>query len=128
MNKAALVCIVEDEIDIRETLKTLFEMEGYEVKTASNGKEALRIVYNLPDFAVFLVDLMMPVMNGWEFIETIREKYSKTELPIIVMSAVVEQAKSLSAKVNAMIKKPIEIDRILNLVAMECLRKENKAA
>jgi len=122
MLHSAVVFIVEDEQDIREALKTLFELEGYRVQTAVNGSDAILKLDCLSNSVVLLVDLMMPIMNGWEFIEAVRKKYTKADVPIIVMSAAADRASSIRDQVNAIIRKPIEVDDILNLVDRECIR------
>jgi CheY-like chemotaxis protein len=58
------ILIVEDEKDIRESLKMLLELEGYSVFTAKDGKEGLEILKNLESPCLILLDLLMPVMNG----------------------------------------------------------------
>ena len=60
-----MVLVVEDDPDVRSALNDLLEAEGYEVETASNGKEALeRLAEHRP--GLVLLDLMMPVMSGWD--------------------------------------------------------------
>jgi DNA-binding response OmpR family regulator len=124
-----IVGIVEDDEDIREALKMLFEMEGYHTVTASNGMEALKILERLePLPAVLVVDLMMPVMDGWELIKVTRKKYSSAELPIIVMSAIADRFDGNSSGVCAVLKKPVNIEKILTLVAKQCSRVPKAAA
>jgi CheY-like chemotaxis protein len=117
MSEAKEICIVEDDPDIRDVLASLFEMEGYAVETAANGREALDLLHRkntLP--CVVLLDLMMPVMNGWEFIDEARRNYSNSSLPIVIMSAIAEQARPLASQVSGFVKKPTDISTLLNLV------------
>ena len=62
-----LVLIVEDESDIRYTLQVFLESEGYSVLTAENGSDALALLKNARTPHVILLDMKMPVMNGWQF-------------------------------------------------------------
>ncbi|MEO5970088.1 MAG: response regulator [Bdellovibrionia bacterium] len=63
------ILVVEDEESIRENFQLLLELEGYSVFTASNGKESLRILKTIEKPCLILLDLLMPVMNGMEFLE-----------------------------------------------------------
>lgn len=67
------ILIIEDEKAIRETFRLALEMEGYQVNEASNGKEGLEALSTMPRPCVILLDLMMPVMNGWAFIRALEE-------------------------------------------------------
>jgi CheY-like chemotaxis protein len=78
--------IVEDERDLREMLAEVMVMEGYHVATARNGREALELMSSAPP-AIVLLDLMMPVMNGWEVLEHLQRHDSLREIPVIVLSA-----------------------------------------
>lgn len=81
----ATLLIVEDEISLRRLMRLMLEREGFLVRDAGNGQEALDAIaeYGLPDVA--LVDLMMPVMNGQEFIAEVLAR--KWEMPAIFVSA-----------------------------------------
>ncbi len=61
--------IVEDDPDIRECAQLILEDEGYEVVTACNGAEAEAVLAQMTEPCVLLLDLMMPVMSGWELLE-----------------------------------------------------------
>ncbi len=81
----ATLLIVEDEVSLRRLMRLMLEREGFLVRDASNGEEALAAIaeYGLPDIA--LVDLMMPVMNGQEFVAEVRAR--DWDLPAIFVSA-----------------------------------------
>ena len=78
------ILIVEDEKDIAEVLKLYLDVEGYLIKVVDNGKKALDMMEK-DKFDMVLVDIMMPVMNGYEFIKYVREY--DVNLPIIIISA-----------------------------------------
>src|SRR6185295_5189762 len=79
--------LVEDEPDIREPLRELLEDEGFAVRTANNGQDALTALGQgeLPE--VIIADLLMPVMNGLEMLERLRADPRLAALPIIFLSA-----------------------------------------
>jgi CheY-like chemotaxis protein len=111
------VLIVEDDADIRDALLSILRDEGYDVRGASNGQEALDQLRagHLP--SVILLDLMMPVMNGWQFRAEQRTDPRLATIPVVVISADTQarqRAESLDAV--AYIKKPIELEAVLALV------------
>ncbi|MCL2727747.1 MAG: response regulator transcription factor [Bacteroidales bacterium] len=79
------ILIVEDEADICEILKFNLENEGYEVTTASSAEEAVRL--NLPYFHLFLVDVMMDKMTGFDFAQIVRKNSHTKHIPIIFLTA-----------------------------------------
>ena len=69
---AGIILVVDDDEDIRETLRVILELEDYQVLVASNGREALEVMRtNRPQ--LILLDLMMPVLDGWEFVKELDE-------------------------------------------------------
>ena len=86
MERDAHILVVEDDPDSREVLVRMLEREGYRPATAANGREALaRVAERTP--AVILLDLMMPEMNGFEFITELRSDPTKRAIPIVVVTA-----------------------------------------
>lgn len=80
------ILVVEDDDDTREALCHLLVGESYRVLDARNGLEALQVLTRtLP--ALIIMDLSMPVMNGWQLLDCIREKHLLPPLPVIVLSA-----------------------------------------
>ena len=112
------ILIVEDDDDIRETLVAVLSDEGHEIMAAADGAEALDILRQallLP--RLILLDLMMPVMNAWDF----REELLKTEqlrvIPIVLLSGdarVVDKSVGLGAA--AALLKPISLAQLLDVV------------
>jgi CheY-like chemotaxis protein len=108
------VLIVEDDGDIRENLRDLFESENYIVSEAENGLSALQLLKEgklVPN--IILLDLMMPVMDGRTFIGEIYNLPNFNNVPIIVISAAVEK---IDGKIAAFMKKPLDIEEVLNAV------------
>lgn len=109
------ILVIDDDEAIREVLKMSLEMEGYTVMTATNGKDALEVLSKSPNQGLILLDLMMPVMNGWEFVEEFQkvEKYSK--IPIILISAYSERAKNIPL-IKEVFSKPMNFNTLLDKV------------
>src|SRR5215211_6844380 len=115
MPAAKTVLVVDDEMDIRTVVEMTLTDAGYEVTTAEDGAEALRSVdQRLP--AVILLDMRMPVMDGWEFARRFRERYNH-HAPIIVMTAA-ENAQARAAEVGAedYIGKPFDLRGLVRVV------------
>lgn len=107
------VLVVDDDRDIREALVQILTEEGFDVTSAKDGVEALeQIARRTPD--VVLLDLMMPIMNGWQVLQTLRGSVRYAKLPVVVLSAL--RAEGCSDY----IQKPVSLDRLLNL--LEVLR------
>jgi CheY-like chemotaxis protein len=112
------VLVVEDDVDIRTVLGELLEISGYPVVLASSGSEALdhlRTTKQLP--GAILLDLMMPVMNGWEFCAEQQKHAEWAEIPVVVISASDRNRTNLDGiKIHAYLRKPLEIDSIRKLL------------
>jgi CheY-like chemotaxis protein len=108
------VLVVDDDASIRELLSTALEDDGYEVVPATNGQDALSVVERWrPD--VIVLDLMMPVMDGWTFAKRLHER---EEIPIVVLSAATDlarHAKTVGAR--EVVGKPFDLDQLLPMVA-----------
>ena len=110
------VLVVDDDPDILEALSEILEAEGFEVRRARNGQEALdRLSEALPDLV--LLDLMMPVMDGREFSRRMRQRDDTRGVQVVVLSAdrdVAAQARDLGAVGH--LAKPFELDDLLVMV------------
>jgi CheY-like chemotaxis protein len=109
------VLVVDDDRDIRATLAELLQLEGYDVETAGDGLEALAKLDAGLQPTVVLVDLMMPVMNGFELLKQLRCNRADQSLPVIVISANRDyDAEDLG--VAAVLRKPFDIEGLLRSV------------
>jgi len=117
-NVSRNILLIEDESDIRTILKDVLEWEGYRVYTASNGKEGLEILRRMPTPHLILLDLMMPVMNGWEFANALQVDGAYVDIPILAVSAFSDLEKTIQTK--GFIKKPVDLDLLLSLVKQHC--------
>lgn len=116
-----IVLIVEDDADIREAVRDLLEDYGYTVLEAANGKEALQLLADGAHPCVILLDLMMPVMSGWEFRSLQLQRPELAAIPIIVVSAdrsTAEKAAAISAA--GYLEKPIRADALMSMVSRHC--------
>ncbi len=101
----------------------LLEWEGFSVLTARNGEEGF--LHLREEVGVVLLDLMMPVMNGWEFLEKKRHSTEFKDVPVVVVSAAVpgdgvHDMELCREEVAAILRKPIESDELLKHVAAHC--------
>lgn len=115
-----LIMIVEDDEGIREALSLLLEAEGYATLCAENGKKGLALLAtSTPE--LIILDLMMPVMTGMEFLEALKEQGKQGKYPIFVMTAMFGISDELYAmkqrgSITQFVLKPIELSRFLLLL------------
>ena len=108
------VLVVDDDPDIRDLLVTALVDDGYEAESARNGRDALDVLDRF-EADVVILDLMMPVMDGWTFAARMRERWS---IPIVVLSAandIVRDAKRLGAA--DVVPKPFDLETLLPTIA-----------
>jgi CheY-like chemotaxis protein len=111
------VLIVEDNEATREALSLLLEVEGYGVATAADGRQALDKLHAGLRPGLILLDLMMPVMDGWQFRCEQRRDRDLTDIPVIVCSAagdLDERANALG--VAACLSKPVDVAELLDAI------------
>lgn len=112
-----MILVVDDDPDILEALSEILEAEGFEIRRARNGKEALERLEPDPP-QLILLDLMMPVMDGWEFAQRMRQKPpAVSNIPLIVLSAdrnVGPKAQDIGAVGH--LAKPFELNDLLEMV------------
>jgi DNA-binding response OmpR family regulator len=112
------VLIVEDDPDIRAALADVIAEDGHEIMTAVNGRDALDQLRatDVPP-SVIVLDLMMPVMDGWQFAAGLREVAAWSTIPIVIVSAgddVESEARALGARGH--LRKPVDLDELLAMV------------
>ncbi len=86
------ILVVDDEARMRKLVKDFLSIKGYQVLEAGDGEEAVDLFFQQKDIALILLDVMMPKMDGWEVVKTIR-KYS--QVPIIMLTARGEESDEL---------------------------------
>lgn len=124
MGHCKRILVVEDNDDIRDLLVQLLNEEGYEVDSAQNGKEALEKLASRPsDPSLILLDLMMPTMNGWEFIEAKKRTPALAIHRVVTMSAVrptVSLHDPEPLQTDGAIPKPLFLERVWEIVNKFC--------
>lgn len=107
------VLVVDDERDLRDGIAEVLEEVGHEVVTAANGAEALDRARQFGP-AVILLDLMMPVMNGWQFLDAQNHDDVLCRIPVVVVSAASRGASSPAVVEH--LPKPFSVPRLLSVV------------
>ena len=116
---APRVLVVEDDNDLRESICAVLQDAGYSSRSAENGEVALEQA-RAERPCVILLDLMMPIMNGWEFRSEQLRDPTLSSIPVIIMTAdgrAGEKARTLHADY---LRKPITLDALLHLVDDYC--------
>ncbi|MEW6007694.1 MAG: response regulator [bacterium] len=112
------ILIVDDDIDISEIIKTILEMEGYEVTIAYDGMSALDISYQKkPDLV--LLDIMMPGMDGWDVLKRLKACRKTLHIPVAMVTARInpeEKIKAFKEGAEEFITKPLHIDDFLRRI------------
>lgn len=112
------ILVVEDDMAIREALKMTLELDGFSVLVASGGVEALAILKNSPLPNLILLDLLMPGMNGYEFLEHIKKEPAEliANIPIIVLSAVAKIERNKIPAVHGVFQKPVDLNKLVDAI------------
>jgi CheY-like chemotaxis protein len=118
----ASVMIVEDDPDTREMLERFLELEGFDVRTAANGKLALEALRADSALCVILLDLMMPVMNGWQFRAAQASDPALARIPVIVVTAAGAKGDIPAIDAHGWLSKPVDFDRLLATITPLCNR------
>ncbi|MBX3215864.1 MAG: response regulator [Labilithrix sp.] len=118
MNPCTVVLIVEDDESIRETMQLALELRGYEVVTAGNGKEGIETLLGIPRPCLILLDLMMPVMDGWGFVKALEDDPLLDGIPVVVVTAFANQATSINAR--SVLAKPVPLEVLYATVGEHC--------
>ena len=117
------ILVVEDDRDLREILGEALELEGYDVVCVEHGAAALRHLETGARPCVILLDLMMPVMDGWTFRRTIQGDKSLARIPIVVMTAA-GGSRAETIQSDATLHKPLEIGDVVDAVQGYCPRRQ----
>jgi CheY-like chemotaxis protein len=116
------VLIVDDAPDIRLILTVALTDAGYRVESAADGQEALSLLQSTTERpCVIVLDLMMPEMNGWEFLAWQQADETLATIPVIIVSAIptsLEEAQAAGAR--AVLRKPLDFGALRALVAQYC--------
>ena len=117
--------VVEDDADIREALDGLLSMEGFRVTGCSNGREALDWLRTSPKPDIILLDLMMPVMDGWQFRVAQKDDPELATIPVLALSAD-STAKAAAIDAEAYLKKPVDYDTLIATIDRLLVESEHR--
>ena len=113
----SIVLVVEDEKESRDTLRELLELEGYQVQTATNGQEALdALTARGAEICIVLLDLFMPVMDGWQVIDRLRADGRLAETKIVIITSAAHRAPAGIP----VFEKPLDLDKVMGEVQRLC--------
>ncbi len=123
MAQCQSILVADDNDDIREAIVEALENEGYPVRSARNGSEALEMLKDLPVPTLILLDLMMPVMSGWEFLDAQKRDARFAAHQVVTISAVnpsqsIEDPRPLNTAGS--IQKPFSLGKLWEKVAEFC--------
>lgn len=124
------VLVVDDNRPIREALVTFLEGRGFEARGVGNGREALETLRAGFEACLILLDLTMPIMDGWKFRAIQRQDPRLAEIPIVVLSTLTDSAKA-AAKLDAVagLAKPLtDPEQLVQLVSGHCPRSSQNCA
>ena len=113
------ILVVEDDRDLRSSLCDALRLEGYEVVCAEHGEAALRYLGTGARPCVILLDLMMPVMDGWTFRQELLKDQELAAIPVVVMTAA-SAARAKAVVSNAILFKPLGMDAVVGVVQEHC--------
>jgi two-component system, OmpR family, response regulator CpxR len=115
-NPRAPVLVVDDDVDLRDTLCELLETKGYDVYYACDGREALEILHKAdPPPGLILLDLMMPVMSGEEMVAALKQVPALAAIPVTIVSG-----QSEPPGYRSFLKKPVDFAALLGVVEKTC--------
>src|SRR5690349_8610854 len=113
------VLVIDDDRDVRDTMRLVLEHGGYVVQTAADGLEGLACLHAAPRPAVVVLDLAMPGMDGWDFSTEKARDPAVASIPVIVVSAPpVGRPPPVGA--TLVLRKPVELSIVLDAIAQHC--------
>ena len=112
---ARTLLVIEDDADIREALDGLLSTEGFRVTGCSNGLEALEALRASPKPDLILLDLMMPIMDGWQFRVAQKDDPELANIPVVALSAD-STAKAAAINAEAYLRKPVDYDTLIETI------------
>jgi DNA-binding response OmpR family regulator len=117
-----IVLVVEDDEETAVGLREALDIMGYESDVATNGKVALDYLRRSPvKYCVVLLDIMMPVMDGWDFLKERRAEGTISGIPVIVVTAVLDdRPRAVAAGAVAFLQKPLDLSTLQATIQEYC--------
>src|SRR4030095_10251325 len=120
-NGKSTILVVEDEKESRDSLREILEFEGYHVETAVNGQEALEALEAGGDrICIVLLDLFMPVMDGWQVIDQLRADGRLDSTQIVIITSAPYRAPTRLPGALPVFQKPLDLDKVIGEVQRLC--------
>jgi two-component system, OmpR family, response regulator CpxR len=115
-NPRAPVLVVDDDVDLRDTLREVLEQAGYDVYCAENGREALDLLHQAdPPPGLILLDLMMPIMSGEEMLAALKQVHALAAIPVTIVSGHDDAPTG-----ESYLAKPVDFAALLAIVEKTC--------
>jgi CheY-like chemotaxis protein len=107
------VLVIEDDSELREVLRVALTTDGYDVSTVANGRDALQHLRSTADTCMILLDLSLPVMDGWQFRAAQLKDRALAWIPVVVLSGTVDAARD-ARELGALsfVRKPVDVDEL----------------
>ena len=121
------ILVVEDDEGAREALSDILREEGFDVRLAANGREALEQLEGGMRPCVILLDLVMPVMDGWEFRQRQLRHEGLAPIPVVVLTATTGDGPE-AVPASDVLRKPVDFDALLARVETHCVRRAEPQA
>lgn len=118
----SVVLVVDDDTDLRDTICDVLETAGHTIHAARNGEEALSRLRSEPGIDLVMLDLMMPIMDGWKFRESQLADVALAHIPVVVMTAAADLTRSpiVAAQI---LPKPLTAKTLLAAIEQHALRR-----
>ena len=121
MNKPPTILVIDDDDDLRETVCMLLMLAGYDVTAAANGREALDLLESAEVPNLILLDLMMPLMDGWQFRAEQKKRAKLANLPVLLLTASRNLGKlPIDVDAKDILLKPFASEDLLGAVRRHC--------
>jgi CheY-like chemotaxis protein len=127
LRTGSTIVVVDDDEDIREAVREALQGEGYRTVGASNGREAIELLHASQELpCLILLDLMMPTMDGWEFMLNVDDDPSLCRIPVALMSShpsvhrAFDNDKNEYGFTRLLLPKPLDFTRLLSIVRSVC--------
>lgn len=120
MNGSRDILVVEDDSGIRQTIVECLEFEGYTVRQAANGVEAIEDIRRRGLPGLVLLDIVMPGMNGQQLLEKLKQDPATAAVPVVVMTAAMTPLAGPVPGAEGLLSKPFELSQMLDEVARYC--------
>ena len=113
------ILVVEDDKALRDSLREALELEGYAAVCVEHGEAALRHLATGARPCIIMLDLMMPVMDGWTFRQALLKDQSLASIPVIVMTAATP-ARVAAIAAQVILYKPLHMGKVMAVVQQHC--------